>query len=187
MRIIAGEFKGRKLFTPKNDIIRPTSDKVKEAVFSMIAANIVDSVVIDLFSGTGNLGLEALSRGAKRCYFVDKSRASMKIILQNIAHCNQDEKAITIIGDFEKALRKIPEKADIIFLDPPYEAGLLTDCFYFISELSLLSEGGVIVAEHKNAESLPDTISGFTKIKEKQYGSIAISIYSAFDLEEDNI
>lgn len=101
MRIIAGEFKGRKLFTPKNDIIRPTSDKVKEAVFSMIAANIVDSVVIDLFSGTGNLGLEALSRGAKRCYFVDKSRASMKIILQNIAHCNQDEKAITIIGDFE--------------------------------------------------------------------------------------
>ena len=90
---------------------------MKEAVFSMIAANIVDSVVIDLFSGTGNLGLEALSRGAKRCYFVDKSRASMKIILQNIAHCNQDEKAITIIGDFEKALRKIPEKADIIFLD----------------------------------------------------------------------
>lgn len=187
MRIIAGELKGRRLNTPKGDKIRPTSDKVKEAIFSMITANIADAVVIDLFSGTGNLGLEALSRGAKRCYFVDKSRDSMNIILQNIAYCKQVEKAVTIVGDFEKAIRKIPEKADIIFLDPPYKAGLLNNCFSYVSELSLLSKGGVIVAEHDAGELLPDMAFGYTKIKEKRYGNIAVSIYSTYDLEEDII
>ena len=186
MRIIAGEFKGRRLNAPKDDKIRPTSDKVKEAVFSMIAADIADAVVIDLFSGTGNLGLEALSRGAKRCYFGDNSRDSMKITLQNIAHCKQEDKAVTILGDFEKVLRRIPEKADLIFLDPPYKAGLLAGCIDLISGLSLLSEEGVIVAEHVAGEPLPDVLSGFTRRKEKKYGTIAISIYSAYDLEEDN-
>lgn len=186
MRIIAGEFKGRRLNTPKSDKIRPTSDKVKESLFSMISANIAEAVVIDLFSGTGNLGLEALSRGAKRCYFVDRSRDSIKIILQNIAHCKQEENAITIIGDYEKALKKIPEKADVIFLDPPYKAGFLTDCTCFISKLSLLSKGGVIIAEHLAREPLPDVTFGYVRIKEKKYGTIAISIYSTYDLEEDN-
>ncbi|MDD4565178.1 MAG: 16S rRNA (guanine(966)-N(2))-methyltransferase RsmD [Eubacteriales bacterium] len=187
MRIIAGEFKGRRLNVPKGHKIRPTSDKVKEAIFSMISANIAEAVVIDLFSGTGNLGLESLSRGAKRCYFVDKSRDSMKFILQNIARCKQEEKAITIIGDFENAIKKIPEKSDIIFLDPPYNAGFLADCICFISELSLLSKGGVIVAEHEAGEPLPDMTSGYIRIKEKKYGTIAISIYSTYDSEEDNI
>ncbi|MDD2190166.1 MAG: 16S rRNA (guanine(966)-N(2))-methyltransferase RsmD [Eubacteriales bacterium] len=187
MRIIAGEFKGRRLNAPKDDNIRPTSDKVKEAIFSIIAANIADAVVIDLFSGTGNLGLEALSRGSSRCYFGDRSKDSIKITLQNIKYCKQEDKSITILGDFEKVLRKIPEKANIIFLDPPYKAGLLVGCFDLISELSLLSEEGVIVAEHAAEEPLPDVMAGFTRIKEKKYGSISTSIYSsADDLEEGN-
>lgn len=183
MRIIAGELKGRRLFTPKNSNIRPTTDKVKESIFSMIAAYLEDAVVIDLFSGTGNLGLEALSRGAERCYFGDKSRSSLDLTRQNIAYCKQERNAVTILGDYEYVLRKIPEKVDLIFLDPPYSEGLIDHCFELISEHSLLADEGIIVAEHGIKTPMEDKLWGFTKIKEKKYGTIAISIY-AIDLEE---
>lgn len=177
MRIIAGDFKGRRLFTPKDSRIRPTTDKVKESIFSIITAYLEGAVVIDLFSGTGNLGLEAISRGAKRCYFGDKSRESLALTRQNIALCRQEDQAVTILGDFEYVLGKIPEKADLIFLDPPYKQGLLRECLHQIATLSLLSEEGIIVAEHGAEDSLEDKLSGFTKIKEKTYGTITISIY----------
>lgn len=185
MRIIAGEFKGKRLFTPKDNKIRPTTDKVKESIFSMIAPYLEEPIVVDLFSGTGNLGLEALSRGAKRCYFGDNSRSSMALTKQNIAHCRQEENSFTYLGDFEYVLKKIPEKADIIFLDPPYKEELISDCLKVISERSLLSEEGIILAEHGTREQLADEIYGFVKIKEKIYGTITISIYG-LDLEEEN-
>ena len=183
MRIIAGDFKGRRLFTPKNSKIRPTTDKVKESIFSMIAPYLEDAIAVDLFSGTGNLGLESLSRGTKRCYFGDNSRESMELTKQNIAHCKQEDHSITIFGDYEYVLGKIQEKADIIFLDPPYKKGLMDSCFEFIAKNSLLSGDGVIVAEHGAEEILNDEIYGYLKIKEKIYGTIAISIYGV-DLEE---
>lgn len=185
MRIIAGELKGRRLFPPKDNRIRPTTDKVKESIFSMIAAYPEDAIVIDLFSGTGNLGLEAISRGAKRCYFGDKSRQSIELTKQNIAYCKQEENAVTILGDFEQILRRIPEKSELIFLDPPYKRGLINRCFEMISQLSLLSEDGIIVAEHGVEEPLAEKMSGFSKLKEKIYGTIAISIYG-LDREEKN-
>lgn len=183
MRIIAGDSKGRRLLAPKDGRIRPTSDKVKESVFSMIASYLEDAAVIDLFSGTGNLGLEALSRGARRCYFGDKSRESLELTMRNIALCRQENRAVTILGDYEYVLGKIPEKAELIFLDPPYKKGLIQECFRSISKLSLLSEGGIIVAEHGAEEPLEENISGFAKIKERTYGTITISIYTT-DLEE---
>ena len=183
MRIIAGDFKGRKLFAPKDSKIRPTTDQVKEAIFSMVAPYLEDAVVIDLFSGTGNLGLEAISRGAKRCYFADSSRDSMALTRQNITHCRQEDHSVMILADFEYALKKITEKADVIFLDPPYKDGLILRCLEIISELSLLSADGVIIAEHGVKNPLPDEACGFIKMKEKRYGTISISIYG-IDLEE---
>jgi 16S rRNA (guanine966-N2)-methyltransferase len=183
LRIIAGELKGRKLFTPNVNTIRPTSDKVKESIFSMIAEYLEDAIVIDLFSGTGNLGLEAISRGASRCYFGDKSKESLDLTLKNIAHCKVQDRSILFHGDFERVLARIQEKADIIFLDPPYRDGLLDKCLNQIHEMSILKEDGIIVAEHGADEQLPEIVYGFRKIKERRYGTIAISIY-AVNLEE---
>ena len=178
MRIIAGFYKGRRLYTPNDRNIRPTTDKVKEAIFSMIAPNIEDAVAVDLFAGTGNLGLEALSRGAAHCYFGDNSRESINLIKQNIVYCNASNVSTIYAGDYAKVLEKIKQKADVIFLDPPYREGLMLDCLSKITELDLLAEDGIIIAEHGAKEDLPEKIYGLVKQKEKKYGTITISIYS---------
>ena len=178
MRIVAGDFKGRVLKTPKGGDIRPTSGKVKEALFSIIGGQVEGAVVIDLFSGVGNLGLEAVSRGAAFCYFGGNTADSINLIKANISLCGAGEKSLLITGGFEKALLSVPEKADIIFLDPPYGEGFMEACFEKIRGLDLLSFGGIIAAEHGRRESLPDIFFGFKKVKEKKYGSIRLSIYS---------
>ena len=180
MRIIAGDYKGRRLEAPADYEIRPTSDKVKEAMFSIIAPYIEDSVCVDLFSGTGNLGLEALSRGAYKCYFCDNSRTSIGIIKRNISHCRA-ENTIVLMGDYLKNLEKINEKAHIIFLDPPYEAGLYEKAFNKIRQLGLLDCEGLIVAEHSKGYSMPDELEEFTKVKERKYGHVILSIYGHKD------
>ncbi|MBQ1690846.1 MAG: RsmD family RNA methyltransferase, partial [Firmicutes bacterium] len=122
MRIVAGEFKGRRIETPKGYDVRPTTEKVKEALFSMLSNLMEDSTCCDLFSGTGNLGLEAISRGAERCIFCDNSGESVRLIRKNIEYCRATDRAVLIPGGFEKCLKKMDEeglKADIFFLDPP--------------------------------------------------------------------
>ena len=177
MRIITGEYKGRRLISPENDDIRPTSDKVKEALFSMIAFDLEEAVCVDLFAGTGNLGLEALSRGARHCWFGDSSRDSLKLIKENIAYCRAQDKSTVLAGDFRKTLGRLETRMDVIFLDPPYEMGLLPECFSLIREYGCLAEDGLIVAEHRREEQLPEELEGFGKIKEKKYGTVVISIY----------
>lgn len=177
MRVIAGDYKGRKLKTPSDYSIRPTTDKVKEALFSILTNKIYGSRVLDLFSGTGNLGIEALSRGADTCVFGDSSRESIRLIRENIAHCKAEEGAVVIPGDFKKLLMNAEDPFDIIILDPPYDEDLLKDCFEIIGERGLLKDGGVIVAEHRKEEILPDEFCGFKKLKERKYGIIMLSIY----------
>lgn len=177
MRIVAGDFKGRRLETPDNYDIRPTSEKVKEALFSIISGNLYDAVCCDLFAGTGNLGLEALSRGASKCYFGDNSRVSIELVRRNVEHCRAEEWSQVIFGDYEKVLTKIHEPVDIFFLDPPYKKGLYEDCFRLISEMNLLAEEGIIVAEHASEDEFPEEIEGFIKLKERRYGSMTITIY----------
>lgn len=177
MRIVAGDFKGRKLETPMNNDIRPTSEKVKEGLFSSIAGNLHDAVCVDLFAGTGNLGLEALSRGASKCYFGDNSRASIEIVRRNVEHCKAEDWSVVYFGDYEKVLNKIHEPIDIFFLDPPYREGLYEHCFELIRDLQLLNEEGIIVAEHATNDVFPDEIAGFVKLKDRKYGSQTFSIY----------
>lgn len=177
MRIIAGEYKGRRLHPPLDNRIRPTSDKVKEAVFSILTNEIYGSKVLDLFAGTGNLGLEALSRGAEHCWFCDSSRDSIRLLRENISYCRADERVTVMTGDFRKILGRLTQPMDIIFLDPPYNMGLLPECFSLIAENELLAEEGLIIAEHRREEILPEEMSGYRKIKERKYGTVVISIY----------
>ena len=180
MRIITGDFKGRRLEMPENDQIRPTTEKVKEAIFSMISGNLYDAVCVDLFSGTGNLGLEALSRGAAKCYFGDNSRASIALTKRNIEMCRAQEWSIVIPGDFEKVLNRLAErgeKVDVFFLDPPYKEGLYEKCFQMIRELDILADEGIIVAEHNERDVFADEIEGFVKLRDRNYGTIAVTIY----------
>lgn len=180
MRIISGKLRGRRLASPSDRRVRPTSDKVKEAIFSMILEYIdQDSVCVDLFSGTGNLGLEAISRGAKRVYFGDRSKDSVALTRQNVKHCQAEDQAVILFGDYARVLDRISEKADVIFLDPPYMEGILTDALQAIMSRELLGPGGVIVAEHGSRECLPDLLFGLAKKKEKKYGGISVTLYEA--------
>ena len=185
MRIIAGELKGRRLKTPEDNRVRPTADKVKEAVFSMISPWIYDSTAVDLFAGTGNLGLEAISRGASHVIFVDKDRRSIALIRENAAYCRVEDRCDIIWSDYRNAAAKISGKADIVFLDPPYGRGLLTDALQMVAETGLLCEGGIAVAEHAIDEKMPESFGRLTLIKSKRYGKIGISVYeNTAELEE---
>ena len=177
MRIIAGELKGRRLKTPYDDRVRPTTDKVKEAVFSMISPYLYDSVAVDLFAGTGNLGLEAISRGARRVYFADKDRRSIALVRENTAYCRVEDRSVILWSDYRDALLKIEDPVDIIFLDPPYGSGFLEDALEMIASCGILSDGGIVVAEYAVGEELPDSFGALSVIKKKKYGKIGISVY----------
>ncbi|MDO4869784.1 MAG: 16S rRNA (guanine(966)-N(2))-methyltransferase RsmD [Bacillota bacterium] len=185
MRVITGKYKGRKLNSPENYDIRPTTDKAKEALFSILTAEIYGSRVLDLFAGTGSLGIEALSRGAEYCVFGDSSRTGVGLIKSNLQHCNVEEETKVIAGDFRKTLMNLAsriedgleEKFDIILLDPPYNKGMLPEAIRMISEGDILAEDGVIVAEHRKEEELPEEIGRFNKEKERRYGIVKLSIY----------
>ena len=186
MRVITGQYRGRKLNTPENYDIRPTTDKAKEALFSILTDRIYGSRVLDLFAGTGSLGIEALSRGAEYCVFADSSAKSLSLIKENLEHCEVKEENRVLAGDYKKTLKKLADRIkdgqektfDIIFLDPPYNKELLDDAFRLIKEGGLLSPDGVVVAEHRREEILPEELYGFSKNKERRYGVVILSLYN---------
>ncbi|MBQ6370880.1 MAG: 16S rRNA (guanine(966)-N(2))-methyltransferase RsmD [Firmicutes bacterium] len=177
MRVIAGIYKGRKLESPENYDIRPTTDKAKEACFSILTEEIPGSRVLDLFAGTGALGIEALSRGASECVFVDHSRQSIGLIKRNLSCCGAGEQARVLAGDYRKVLAGLSGSFDIILMDPPYDKGLLDEAMRLVREHDLLAEDGVIICEHRKEEDLPEEIHGFVKQKERRYGIVKLSIY----------
>lgn len=178
MRIITGEYRGRRLRTPFGKDVRPTSDKVKESIFNLLIPYITDDFVcLDLFAGTGNLGLEAISRGAKLCYFSDSSRDSIRLVKENIKICGAEERSVLLSGDFRANIGRIHDKVDIVFLDPPYKSEFYFAAIDAIKQAGILNEGGIIVCEHDEKDEFPESYEGFTKIKEKRYGSIGVCIY----------
>lgn len=185
MRIITGEYRGRKLETPVGNEVRPTTDKVKEAIFNILMNDIWDATCVDLFAGTGNLGLEALSRGAKKCYFCDNSRESLSLIKTNIEKCKAKDRSIVLAGDYAKVLNRIKDPVDIFFLDPPYKAGLYEKCLELIDSLDLLTEEGIIIAEHGVRDQVPDRIGRLEKVKERKYGKILVSIYQYISEDDE--
>ncbi len=178
MRVNAGELKGRRLISPKGDYIRPTNDKVKEAMFSMLLPFMEgDFVAVDLFTGSGNLGIEAISRGAKTVFFSDDSRESLALARQNIKLCGVEDRAVLLAGDFRANIKRINQPVDIYLLDPPYADGCILPALEAINEKGNLKEGGVVVCEHAYRDALPEEACGFVTIKSRKYGAIGVTIY----------
>lgn len=171
MRVISGKYKGRILQGFDIDGTRPTMDRVKESLFGMIQNKVNESICLDLFAGSGALGIEALSNGASFCYFVDKNKIAINTLKNNLNNINNYE---IICDDYKCALNKLKmKKFDIIFLDPPYKLNLINDCVDFIFKNDMLNMDGIIVCEAEN-EELDDL---YNVIKDKKYGSKRIRIY----------
>ena len=177
MKVTAGEFKGRKIRVPVDNRIRPTAGKVKEAMFSLLMNDVYDSVTVDLFGGTGNLGLEALSRGARKCYFVDNSQASLRLIDENIDLCGVRDRSVVFRGHYLKFLASMKEKADVILMDPPYRMGIPEKAIEAVLEYDVLNEDGVILVEHYHDEKLADSYGGLVRTRQKRYGTIVLSVF----------
>lgn len=173
MRIISGEKKGLKLFSPIDFDVRPTTDKVKESIFNILFSINNSSVVLDLFSGTGAMGIEFLSRGAKMCYFCDVSKKSLEITKKNIEKSNFSKKSNILNCDYLDSLRyffKENIKFDYIFLDPPYKTDYILHVLNFILINKLLNDNGLIIVEtDKKIE-----VEGFKIVKEKKYSKTMI-------------
>lgn len=177
MRIIGGTMRGTKLFTLEGENTRPTLDRVKEALFSKINFELQDAIVLDLFSGSGALGLEALSRGAQKSFLCDNSRDAIKIINQNIEKTRSKDKILLFNMDYQKALSEIKKegiKFDIVFLDPPYKTDFAEDAAKTIIENGLLNENGLIVLETDNKEKVLEKLdTNILEIKDiKKYGRV---------------
>ncbi len=180
LRVISGEAKGHKLKTLKSNLTRPTSDKVKGSIFNIIASMVFDRDVLDLFSGTGNLGIEALSRGARSAVFVDKSRECSQIINENLTHTKLNNKAEVYVMDVCSALCKLSQKGnkfDIIFLDPPYAKGLIDDTLACISGIDVIKPDTLIVAEHDVEDVVSEYIGTLKNFRQQKYGDTIISFY----------
>ncbi len=180
MRVISGTARGLKLTALSGDDTRPTLDNVKEAVFSMLFDKAEGAKVLDLFSGSGALGIEALSRGAQRCVFSDKNEKAVKVIRDNLSKSHLSDKAEVFCQSFERTLEILSgkgEKFDIIFLDPPYDSTLLNDSIEKILAFSLLADSGIIVAESDR----PDAVSNenLTVLKDKKYGRVFVKFLEA--------
>lgn len=176
MKITSGEFKYRNIEIPRG--IRPTTEKVREAVFSMIREWIPGAAVLDLFAGSGAMGLEALSRGAAECWFCELNRQNFRILLGNIENCKAGERAHAYNCDFKSALSRINEKIDVVIMDPPYEQlAYYDEAFAIMQEKGLLDEDSIVVAEHLYDNKLSDTYGNLTRIKEKKYGTIGVDVY----------
>lgn len=174
MRVITGSARGRKLKTLEGDSVRPTTDKVKESIFNIIQFDIEGRRVLDMFCGCGQLGIEALSRGAASAVFVDISRASIAVTEDNLAATGFRGVSKTVLANSLEYLDRTSEIFDIAFLDPPYHAGIMDDAIERVAPH--MAEGGIIVCETGEREVLPEDIEGFTS-KRYKYGKIAVTVY----------
>ena len=177
MRVISGKARGVQLKTPDGMTTRPTADRVKEALFSIIQFDIPTAKVLDLFGGTGQLGIEALSRGAKSAVFVDAGEPACRLIKENLRRTKLEADATVIRSDYLAYLKRCKEKFDIIFLDPPYAEVFLENALNCIAEIDILQSGGIIIAERPVGKEIPVELDGFTRSKDYKYGTVLLTVY----------
>ena len=177
MRVIAGKARGVQLKTPEGMQTRPTADRVKEAMFSILQFDLPGTRVLDLFGGTGQLGIEAMSRGAKSAVFVDQSEQACKLIRENLKRTKLETQGRVVRGDYMDYLSRCRESYDIILLDPPYAEVFLENALKRITEIDILRSGGIIVAERPLEKELPWEFEGYTRSKDYKYGKILLTIY----------
>lgn len=175
MRVVSGSARGLKLIAPQGEDTRPTLDRVKEAVFSMLTPYLYNSTVLDAFAGSGALGIESLSRGAKHAVFADNDQNAVKCIKTNLQNTKMMDKSIVFSGNVQDYIKSCDKKFDIIFLDPPYESGLYKKVIEAIYDKDILNEEGIIVAEWDFSKK-PDFGAFFEVVKEKKYGRVGISL-----------
>lgn len=179
MRVITGKARGRRLATPANNDIRPTTDNVKESIFNIIQFDIEGRRVLDLFAGTGQLGIECLSRGAESAVFVDQSREAVKLVRDNLKTCGLNG---TVIQLDALSFLKSCGKFDLIFIDPPYDSPLYDDVLKTINLVDILSDGGIIICESARERQLPELEPPYVLSREYIYGKVKLSKYTKENL-----
>lgn len=177
MRVITGKARGIQLKTPEGNVTRPTADRVKEALFSIIQFDLPGAHVLDLFGGTGQLGIEALSRGASFAEFVDEDDAACKLIRENLKRTGFVNDATVFRSDYDLYLRKCSKKFDIVFLDPPYNKDFLEKSLKLITEIDILQSGGIIVTERPLDKALLCDFPGYSRSKDYKYGKTLLCLY----------
>lgn len=177
MRVISGKARGVTLATPKGEQTRPTADRVKEALFSIIQFDLPGAKVLDLFGGTGQLGIEALSRGAMHAVFVDARAEACSLIKENLKRAKMESDATVVRCDYLQYLNRCKDKFDIIILDPPYAEAFLENALKLITEIDILQSGGIIVAERPLGKDLPWDFPGFSRSKDYKYGQVLLTLY----------
>ncbi len=173
MRVITGTCRGRKLLEPAGMDVRPTTDQVKEALFNIIQFDIEGRRALDLFAGTGQLGIEALSRGAAECVFVDSARDSVRLVQENLKRCGLSARVLQCDA---LGYLKTREKFDLVFLDPPYGTGLDAGAMEAVKEFDILSKGGIMICESRPEAVLPEFPAEYGSTRTYRYGKIKLTV-----------
>lgn len=181
MRVISGSKKGYRLKAPKGRDTRPTEGRIKESLFNILGNIDENSIVLDLYAGSGSIGIEFLSRGAKKAYFIDNSILSVKVIKENLAHTGLEDRANVIKTDARKGINLLSKNNisfDYIFMDPPYRQNLCIKILECIYKKNILKKQGLLILEHEKELILEDKIYGFTKLDHRNYGSKSLTFYT---------
>ena len=175
MRIVTGSAKGKKLVSLEGDATRPTSERIKEAIFSSIQFDVEGRRVLDLFAGSGQMGLEAISRGAESAVFIDNSKKSLDVVKHNLAAAKLEDRAKVIETDYLSYVSMTPDRFDIVFMDPPYSTGLLENAIQSVTRV--LTDYAIILCEHPVDQTMPEAIGSFKHYKMYRFGKLAFTIY----------
>lgn len=184
MRVVGGEVKGHRLQAPRGLDTRPTSDKVREAIFGMLSAEVVDQQVLDLFAGTGALGIEALSRGAETAVFVERRAPACQAIRANLAHTHLEERSRLLCIPAERALASLDEAFGLVLLDPPYAYPDLHGILEMLGGARVVGEDTTVVFEHSPRFVVRERYGRLALRRQRTYGDTAVSIFDA--AQEEN-